>query len=293
MFPKIEKYRRTHCGDMLFSILIPTWNNLEYLKLCVESITKNSAYKHQIIVMVNEGRDGSLEWVKSLDYVDFVYCSENLGICYGLNACRSLITTQYVLYANDDMYFAPDWDVSLYEEIKKIGHPYFLLSGTMVERLGNNPCCVIADYGDSAATFREDDFKRDIPKLKRDNWAGSTWPPSITSLDVWDLIGGMSIEFSPGMYSDPDMAMKMWIAGVRVFQGLGDSLVYHFGCKSTKRIKRNKGQYTFLRKWKISAGLLFSHYLRRGENLPMPLPEPKKINLGKRIKERWKRLINS
>lgn len=135
MFPKIEKYRRTHCGDMLFSILIPTWNNLEYLKLCVESITKNSAYKHQIIVMVNEGRDGSLEWVKSLDYVDFVYCSENLGICYGLNACRSLITTQYVLYANDDMYFAPDWDVSLYEEIKKSGILIFCFRGLWLRDL--------------------------------------------------------------------------------------------------------------------------------------------------------------
>ena len=34
----------------MFSILIPTWNNLELLKLCVHSIRENSGYSHQIIV---------------------------------------------------------------------------------------------------------------------------------------------------------------------------------------------------------------------------------------------------
>ena len=37
----------------IVSILIPSFNNLEYLKLCINSINKNSKYKHQIIVHVN------------------------------------------------------------------------------------------------------------------------------------------------------------------------------------------------------------------------------------------------
>ena len=53
-----------------FSILIPSWNNLSFLKLCVQSIRKNSAMQHQIIVHVNDGSDGTLQWVKEegLDY---------------------------------------------------------------------------------------------------------------------------------------------------------------------------------------------------------------------------------
>ena len=47
----------------VFSILIPSWNNLDYLKCAVNSIRKNSRYKHQIIVHVNEGKDGSENWV--------------------------------------------------------------------------------------------------------------------------------------------------------------------------------------------------------------------------------------
>ena len=38
---------------MKFSIVIPTFNNLEYLKLCVSSIKKNSIFNHEIIVHNN------------------------------------------------------------------------------------------------------------------------------------------------------------------------------------------------------------------------------------------------
>jgi glycosyltransferase involved in cell wall biosynthesis len=37
----------------MFSIIIPTFNNLDYLKMCISSIKKNSKFKHQIIVHVN------------------------------------------------------------------------------------------------------------------------------------------------------------------------------------------------------------------------------------------------
>ena len=48
----------------MFSILIPTYNNLEYLKICINSIKKNSNFKHQIIVHVNEGSDKTVEYLK-------------------------------------------------------------------------------------------------------------------------------------------------------------------------------------------------------------------------------------
>ena len=54
----------------MFSIVIPTFNNLNYLKLCLKSIKKNSSYNHQIIIFVNEGNDGTLNTLKmnNLEY---------------------------------------------------------------------------------------------------------------------------------------------------------------------------------------------------------------------------------
>ena len=64
----------------MFSILIPSWNNLEYLRLCVRSIRENSAHPHQIIVHVNDGSDGSRGWVMG-EQLDATFSETNVGIC--------------------------------------------------------------------------------------------------------------------------------------------------------------------------------------------------------------------
>ncbi|HJV78142.1 MAG TPA: glycosyltransferase [Paludibacter sp.] len=273
MLDSIKKVNRKNNPKSRFSILIPSWNNLDYLQLCVNSILKNSYFEHQIIAVVNEGIDGTLDWIESQKDIDYIHAEKNIGICYALNICRSLIATDYVVYANDDMYFLPNWDKVLMDEIQKIGHNQFMLSATMIEPSGNNPCTVISDYGTDINSFREQDLLKNQEALFRDDWSGSTWPPNVIHLDNWDLVGGMSIEYSPGMYSDPDLSRKLWEIGVRIFIGKGNSLVYHFGCKSTKRIKKNKGQKNFVLKWGISAKTFMEKYLLRGQPAIDKLPE--------------------
>ncbi|MBR3710991.1 MAG: glycosyltransferase family 2 protein [Bacteroidales bacterium] len=256
-----------------FSILIPTWNNLPYLKLCIESLRKHSDFQHQIIVMVNEGKDGSLEWISSQSDLEYIASPNNIGICYGLNICRPIVKNQYIVYANDDMYFLPHWDSRLCLAIEQASTDDFMLSATMIEPRGDNPCCVIADFGDSIESFQEEALLQAAETLTRSDWSGSTWPPVLVPLALWDKAGGMSIEFSPGMYSDPDLSRKLWECGVRHFQGVGSSLVYHFGCKSTGRVKQNKGRRTFLLKWGITANQFMHDYLHIGDNFIAPLPD--------------------
>ena len=38
----------------------------------------------------------------------------------------------YILYSHDDFYFCPGWDLALKDEIEKIGHNNFYLSGIMM-----------------------------------------------------------------------------------------------------------------------------------------------------------------
>ena len=40
----------------MFSIIIPTYNNHNYLELCIKSIKKNSKLKNEILVHVNEDK---------------------------------------------------------------------------------------------------------------------------------------------------------------------------------------------------------------------------------------------
>lgn len=273
-----------------FSILIPTWNNLPYLQLCLESIANNSVFNHQLIIIVNEGVDGTIEWIQSHPGVEFLHFRENVGICHALNSGAALAKTDYILYMNDDMYVLPGWDEALHTEILTMTHPKFFLSSTMIEPVdtGNN-CVIVKDYGNDIESFRKEDLLRDYTSFEKADWNGATWPPNLMPKMIWNMVGGLSQEFSPGMYSDPDLSMKLWQKGVRYYKGLGNSKVYHFGTKSTGRIKQNNGRDTFINKWGISPGDFSKYYLRRGTPFEGPLPEvrtskfKKWINKLKRI----------
>ena len=65
---------------MKFSIIIPTWNNLKYLKICLDSINKNSKYEHDLNVHVNEGIDGTVEYLTN-KAIKFNHSAKNIGLC--------------------------------------------------------------------------------------------------------------------------------------------------------------------------------------------------------------------
>lgn len=257
--------RPTEADSHLFSILIPTWNNLPFLKLCIESIRKNSTYQHQIIVHVNEGKDGTLEWVKE-QQIDYTYSSENVGVCLAMNMMRTKVKTDYILFLNDDMYVLPLWDKVLYDEIKRMPDNRFFLSSTTIQPHTPIRAMIVADYGDSIETFREEALLAEYMNYPKKDWIGATWPPNIVHKDIWDLVGGYSIEYSPGMYSDPDFTAKLWFCGIRVMKGLQASRVYHFETKSTSRIRKNCGQMQFLLKWGMTASTLRKYFTHNGED---------------------------
>lgn len=247
-----------------FSILIPTWNNLDFLKLCIRSIEQNSACEHEILIHVNDGSDGTLEWVRQHGY-KYTHSEENIGVCWALNGLRPLVTTNYIVFMNDDMYVCPKWDSVLYEEIVRIGHNFFFLSSTMIqpkEHTSRKNSVLAVDYGYTPETFNEAGLLDDLQQfICSTDWQGSTNPPNIVHRDIWDLVGGYSIEYTPGMASDPDFSAKLWLAGVREFKGMSQSLVYHFMSKSVSRIVKNDGSIQFLRKYGITIRAFYENIL--------------------------------
>lgn len=259
----------------LFSIVIPSWNNLALLKLCVASVQANSAFAHQIIIHVNDGSDGTLEWVRAQG-LTHTYSAQNTGICLTVNQAAALAQHDLILYLNDDMYCCPQWDTKLLDKVQQIGHDAFVLSGTMIEPVDSgNPCVSVCDFGRDADTFAPAELLKRYRSLAKPDWYGATWPPTLVHKRWWHAVGGYSSEFSPGMSSDNDFSMKMWAAGCRVFLGVGDSLVYHFMCKSTGRIVKNNGRKQFMRKWGMTSSLFDRYYLRRGQTATqLALTEP-------------------
>ncbi len=265
----------------MFSILIPTLNNFNYLKFCIDSIKKNSNLDNEIIIHVSEGRDKTIDYLNN-NNIKYTFTEYNAGICEGLNKAAKLSTKNYLLYAHDDFYFCPDWDLILKKEINKIDHDLFYLSGTMMHE-GQIKC----NYGDSYENFDEINFLKNYKNYNFYNFQGSTWAPSVVSKNLWNSVNGLSEEYFPGSGSDPDFNMKLWNKGVRIFKGLNDFKVYHFGSKVLRNYKKNnvsnlkkghgsKSSKIFLLKWGISIKFFKKYYLKSNLEYKEPLKNPKK-----------------
>ena len=259
----------------MISIVIPTYNNLNYLKLCLKSLKINSSFNHEIIIHINDGSDGTLDFIKTNNY-KYTSSDDNIGLCSSINKAAKLVTNQYILYSHDDMYFCPDWDKVLFHEIKSLDHDNFYLSGTMIEP---NSGHIVYDFGIDLDTFKEDVLLSKYKNLNFYDHQGTHFAPHLVSKKMWDKVGGFSEEFNPGIGSDPDFNMKLWKEGVRIFKGLNDFKVYHFGSLTTRKKKnfiQNRGDKTFLKKWGITTKFFKKHYLKSKTKYNGPLKEPDK-----------------
>ena len=265
----------------MFSIIIPTFNNLEYLKLCIESIKKNSQIDHELIFHINDGSDGTLDYIKENKF-KHTHSNQNIGLCRAINNSAKLASQKYIVYAHDDMYFCPGWDVSLINEIKKINHDNFFLSGTLIE---SNSGHIKFDCGDKISNFNEDKLLNNYKSKNFYDYQGSHYAPHLVTKKVWEKVGGFSEEFNPGVGSDPDFNMKLWSKGIRIFKGINSCKVYHFVSVVTERINipsknkmniRSKAHKIFLLKWGISIKFFKKFYLKTNSKYSGPLTIPKK-----------------
>ena len=245
---------------MKVSIIVPTFNNLNFLKNFLYSIKKNSVHKHELIVHINDGSDGTLDYIKK-NKIIYTYSKENIGLCSSLNSAAKKSTTDYILYSHDDMFFCKNWDLYLENEIKKYPNNLYYLTGTNVSQ---NNGLINFDCGSSPENFNEDKFNLFCENDTSNDLQGSHWAPHLIHKDLWHKIGGFSVEFNPGDGSDPDLCMKLWKNNVRIFKTISKFKVYHFSSVTTRRgnIKLNNGTKTFLLKYGFNPRFFRKHYLQ-------------------------------
>lgn len=254
----------------MFSILIPTWNNLAYLKLCIQSIRQHSHYQHELVVHVNEGSDGTLKWLQQ-EGIQYSHSHDNIGVCLSVNHLAGMATKEWLLYMNDDMVCSPGWDEALTRKIKAAPDDRIFLSSLLIEPTPTkNNLVIFQNYGLSPDDFDAKKFASNYADIPHADMPGRASQPTLIARRWWTMVGGYSLEFSPGMSSDDDLLMKLWVVGFRDFIIVGDSRLYHFACRSTGRIRKNRGSRTFVLKWGITQKEFKQQYLNRSSRQVEP-----------------------
>ena len=139
--------------------------------------------------------------------------------------------------------------------------------------------------GSDIKSFDENKVLNEYQNYNHYDFQGSTWAPHLLHRELWEKVGGFSEEFFPGTGSDPDLNMKLWKEGVRIFKGVNNCKVYHFGSIVTRKYKNHptiitesgsKGGKIFLLKWGITIKFFKKFYLRSDQKYDGPLNKPVK-----------------
>lgn len=99
------------------SIIILTWNGLEYTKKCLESLKKSAMrFGCNVYVVDNGSTDGTLEYLNTLEWIEIITNNQNLGFVRGNNVAINLIDDGDIILLNNDMIIIQDdWLDLLYK----------------------------------------------------------------------------------------------------------------------------------------------------------------------------------
>lgn len=200
------------------SIIILTWNGIEYSKKCLDSLKPTVAEKDFITVYVvdNGSTDGTVEYLESLDWIKLIENKENLGFVRGNNAAINRIENDDVILLNNDIIIEQqDWIEMLQETAyaeKKNGvvgcrltneKKEFLHAGTYIypetywgQQIGGNQ----KDIGQ----FQED---REVE--------GVVFACAYIKRQVIDAVGGLNEEFF-SYFEDTDYCLAARKKGFKV-----------------------------------------------------------------------------
>ena len=242
----------------MITFCISTFNNLEYLKIAIDSVRTNSYYNDApFIIHAENCEDGTDEWLKehAKEYDLEYYIDKNdvpLGIGGGMNFCAERVQTEYIMFLHSDFYVTKNWDLDLLNVFEQYPDEKLWVNSHRVEprmfdgqesRYGT--VIVPQDaFGAYYHDFRKDEFEQwanqftemnDFQIPKGEGVCG------LLRMCDWVEIGGNDPLFAPASWEDMDLFLRMLQAGFR-FVLPSKSLVWHFGARGSHRLEENEGK---------------------------------------------------
>lgn len=105
----------------MISIIIPNYNGNKYLKACIDSVYTQSFQNFELIIIDNASTDGSYEWLREYQDIQFKRLDQNYGFSRAVNEGIYLAKGEYVLLLNNDTIMETDFLEEILKEMK--AHP--------------------------------------------------------------------------------------------------------------------------------------------------------------------------
>jgi len=237
------------------SLIILTRNNLEYTRLCLESIRKYTPEPHEIIVGDNGSTDGTVEYLENQSDVKLIKNGYNLGFALGNNRGLREARGDYIVFLNNDVVVTEGWLTRLLACAKEDGRVGAV--GPRSNYVAGPQLVPGVPYGEDLKAMQE--FARKWSLEHAGQW--ETVPRVIgfcmlVKRGVIERIGGFDPIFGTGNFEDDDFCLRLQLAGFTI-KIAHDVFVHHFGSKTfqsesidyRKLMERN--WEIFKRKWNL------------------------------------------
>jgi len=106
------------------TVLVGTYNRLELLKRCVESVLQHDRNRYDLVVVDAGSTDGTLEFLESLHGLRVIRDPGRLGQARSLNQAAAMVQSDYLCWISDDNILRPrslDIARSVLDNDSKIG----------------------------------------------------------------------------------------------------------------------------------------------------------------------------
>lgn len=226
-----------------YSIIILTYNQLEYTKVCINSIKNyNRNDNCEIIIVDNKSTDGTVEWIKEQEGIKYILNSENKGFPAGCNQGIEISNkSNDIFLLNNDTVIMPNsifnLRMGLYSN-EKIGATGAVSNNVSYYQQISEIYDDFDKYMDYALC---NNISNEICYEERIKLVGFAM---LIKREVLDKVGLLDEIFTPGNFEDDDISLRIISEGYKLLL-CKDSYIHHFGSVS---FKKNPEEYINLLK---------------------------------------------
>ncbi len=213
---------------MKASIVIPNYNGRKFLKGCLDSISRQSFYDYEIIIIDNASSDGSIDFLQE-NYKNIVIkkLNKNYGFSKAVNDGIKLAKGEYVVLLNNDTELDKYWLENLVKCIQK-DEKIFSVCSKMIQYHNKD---LIDDAGDEYTllgwTQKCGDGQATEKYIQKREVFSSCAGAAIYRKSIFNEIGYFDENFFAYM-EDVDISYRAKIHGYKNIY-CPDAIVYHIG----------------------------------------------------------------
>jgi len=221
------------------SIVIPSYNQADYLARCIESIETHTAEPYEIIVVDNGSTDGTEAYLnRRAGSLRYKRLETNRGFAGGVNQGLMMAKGETIVILNNDTLVTNGWLTHMLRclqsdpRIGAVGPVTNYISG---EQQISVPYNNVEQMWEFATAFS----RPDESKWKQtDRLVGFC---VLFRKELLERVGYFDEGFRVGNYEDDDWMIRIRLCGLRLVIA-GDAFIHHFGSVSMKNLGQERFQ---------------------------------------------------